>query len=64
MPIFGQIRMKTANFTPDLGSSEDGHEGREREGKRVPHPSIVIIQVRELTWGPLDCAATNRDEIE
>src|SRR6516225_11614223 len=21
MPIFGQIRMKTANFTPDLGSS-------------------------------------------
>ena len=23
MPIFGQIRMKTANFTPDLGMMED-----------------------------------------
>ena len=30
MPIFGQIRMKTANFTPDLGGSPGTGKHRQR----------------------------------
>ena len=45
MPIFGQIRMKTANFTPDLG----GSPGTGKHRQRFPPQRSLIQAVLSTT---------------
>jgi hypothetical protein len=49
MPIFGQIRMKTANFTPDLGNKARACEER-RQTMPLIQVLIVLIVVGVLLW--------------